>query len=113
VTALIGTRLYPVVLPQAPTFPAVSYQWISGVGFPNMENTGSLRMQRVQFTAWAPTYTAAVQVFEAVRARLNGFKGVNGGTQFEGAFFVNEVDLYEPEPQLYGRAGDFFVWTAQ
>jgi hypothetical protein len=110
VAGLIGTRLYPLTLPQAPTLPAMSYQWISGQHFNAMDAPSKLSGPRVQFTCWAATYLQAEAVVEALRKRLNGFRGMAGATEIQGAFMESERDLYESDPALFARSADFFVY---
>jgi hypothetical protein len=114
VASLIGTRMYPLNLPQAPTFPAITYQWISGQHVQSINDRSGLSGPRVQFTAWAITYLQAEAVFEALRKRLDGFNGMAGSTRIYGAILESERDILserlDPEPTVFGRSADFFVW---
>ncbi len=109
-TTLIGTRLYPLTLPQNPTLPAMTYQWVSGERVHTADGALGLSRPRIQFDAWATTYLVAESVFEALRKRLDAFRGAAGASIIQGAFFDSERDLYESEPKLYRRSVDFFVW---
>lgn len=110
---LISARLYPVILPQSPTFPAVSYQWISGTRYVTNDGPSQLSSPRLQFDCWSLSYTTTRAVSEALRKRLNGFKGLAGGsppmTRIQGAFFESEREFYEPETKLYRHSADYFL----
>ena len=100
VGALVGARVYPLVIPEEATLPAVAYQRVSGVrdtahsdaqGFP-----GELgwAMGRVQLTINAETYSAAKSVARAIRKALNGKRGSMGGLMVHLARIENEQDGY-------------------
>ncbi len=109
-TTLIGTRLYPLTLPQNPTLPAMTYQRISGERVHTADGAHGLNRARIQFDAWATTYLVAESVFEALRKRLDAFRGAAGASIIQGAFVDSERDLYESEPKLYRNTSDFDVW---
>ena len=108
--ALIGTRLYPLILPQDPTVPAITFQWISGQRAHAADGAVGLASPRVQFDCWAETYLDVEATFEALRKRLDGFQGAAGTSRIQGAFFETERDSYDDKVRLYGRSVDFFVW---
>ena len=113
ITGLIAARLYPIILPQEPTMPAMTYQWISGTRFHSMDGASKLSGPRVQFDCWAATYLDAEALFEALRKRLDGYRGPAGSSTIQGAFFSSERDLYESEPKLYRRSVDFFIFHTE
>ena len=65
-SALISTRCYPTLMPQAPTLPAVVYQRISGTE--TYGNT-SVRDARYQVSCWATTYAGAHALADPRRRR--------------------------------------------
>lgn len=109
-TTLIGTRMYPLVLPQDPTVPAITYQIISGHRFHSTDGACGLSTPRIQYDCWAATYLEVESLFEALRKRLDGYQGLAGSSQVQAAFFESERDDYEDEAKLYRRSADFFVW---
>jgi len=123
ITALVGTapttRIYPLSLPQRPTLPALTYSWISATRIPVMDAPIGMASPRVQVDCWADTYLVAVELFEAVRQRLDGFKGTMGspGTLVHGAFLDSERDFYEATVEagtgsgrgIYRRSADYLI----
>lgn len=71
VSALVSTRVYPVVIPQDATYPAIAY---SAVYTPadNSKNEDATH-DNCAFTlrAWAATYDAAAALDVAIRAALD------------------------------------------
>lgn len=78
VDALIDERVYPLVIPQDATRPAIAYQQISGpVTYSHSGPT--LESVRFQLTLEGRTYGEAVQLATAVRSALerNGWMQAN------------------------------------
>lgn len=111
VSALVDTRCYPVQLPQNTVLTSIRYSHISG-NRPHSSPQGALGLSgpRIQIDAWAPTYAEAMALAEAIRKRLDGYRGPAGSQQVQGAFFANERDDYSPDAKLYVVSRDYFVW---
>lgn len=103
-------RIYPDILPQKPTLPAVTYQKISTVRLYHMQGEDGLPAVRVQIDAWADTKSDAETIADQIRNYIGGFVGSSGGTDFRGIFFDTERSLYESEPKIYRSSQDFIVW---
>jgi len=71
VSALIATRVYPIVIPQNAAFPAIAYSAIYTPGDHN--KTQAATKDNCEFTirSWAATYDAAAALDKAVRAALD------------------------------------------
>lgn len=80
VAALASTRGYPLVIPQDATLPAWAYQRIYGPRVLTHEGPSGLAKARIQITAIAATYDGAKDLAAAIRAALDGFAGMLGGT---------------------------------
>lgn len=110
---LIGTRVYPMILPQNPTLPAVTYQVIDGTSDVTTDGPTGLANPRIQIDCWGATYGAMVPVFEAVRKRLNGYRGAAGGVTVQGIFLVRQRDLYDYDAKVYRRTADWSIWNGE
>lgn len=116
ISALVGARIYPLLLPQNPTMPALTYQIISTVPDYVLAGPSGLVAKRVQINCWAsrewamPGYTTAQNVATAVRKALDGYSGIwPGGIEIVRAKRDNQHDDFEPEG-LYDRTIlDFIV----
>lgn len=119
---LVGQRLYPNVLPQAPTFPAMTFTWVSGTRFHHLGGSAGIAGPRVQFDCWAATYLEAEALFEALRLALDGFRGEIGGSpptrRIQGVVSAGDRDLYEEGAEsgsgsgagIYRRSADFMIY---
>lgn len=102
-TALVGTRIYPLIIPQGATYPAVTYQRISTMAREGcMSEDDGLARARIQVTAWAETFTSAKAVIDQVRQALQRWTT----TGVQGSFILAEYDLYDDEAIKYGSAVD-------
>lgn len=109
IAGLIGTRLYPDILPQSPTMPALAYSVAGGVSVHSTDGASNLAGPRFQVDCWGATKNQAINLYNAVRKRLNGKRTGN----IQGAFLEGWRDLYDPQPQLYRRIADFMVWHTE
>lgn len=114
VASMIGTRMHPVLLPQAPTLPALTYSTISAIRGHTMQGPDGLPETRIQIDSWAATYSAAAALAGAVRRRLDGHSGSIGTgspqTVVQAIFADTERALHESEPELYRISADYRVW---
>lgn len=113
VAALVGDRIYPMRLPQRPTYPALTCQKVSGPRVTAKDGPAGLAQARMQVSCWAKSYPDAKAVAEQVRRALAGFSGVMGGAggvKVEMTQLENEVDMYEPETGIYHVPVDFVIW---
>jgi hypothetical protein len=105
VAALVGTRVYPMTLPQAPTLPAVTFQRISTVP-DHLLDAESWRVPcRVSLSLWASSFDGMRALADAVTTALRGYSG-NGLRLVR---LLNMTDDYEPETKLFRVIADFRV----
>lgn len=104
VTALVSTRIYPVFLPQHPTYPAISYQRISSSG---QDGTSNRKLSRWQINCWASTYAGAQALAAAVKAALEEYH--SGDIAW--ARVENESDDYDDDVKTYRIILDVMLHT--
>lgn len=108
-TALVSTRIYPDLMPQSPTLPAVTYQMISNVREERHRGqTGDAR-PRFQLTCWAATALAAAAVANQVRLAVMAMSGTIAAVAITGVWNAGETRGYEPDTLRYFSAIDFFI----
>lgn len=104
ISALVGTRVYPLNLPQKPTYEAITYQRISN-GPQNGSTT--IRESRWQISCWAETYAEAHALAVQVKTALEEWTA-NG---IKMAYVVNEIDDYDDEAEVYRTLVDVILVT--
>ena len=97
-------RIYPLVMPQDETLPAVVYQRIVGNRITTLSDAGGTGVERVvfQFTTWSTTMLEAHDVMEQVRLALVA-------ASFEIVPLSNR-SVHEPQTRLFGMEYDFAIW---
>jgi hypothetical protein len=115
VSVLIGSRIYPNIVPQKAPMPAITYQQISGPRLHDMQGAVGMAKARYQINCWAVSYAEAKELAEAVRLTLDGYS--SEGT-IKVIHLANEGDLPKTLPGLdqltrYGKRLDFFVWFTE
>ena len=111
VTALVSTRIYPTVLPQDKTLPALVYQRISGVEPGQIDGQGRALVQgRIQVTALASEFGACAAILDAAREALLYQYGSIGGVEVVSIIRdIDGADDFDPDLQAYSQSMDFIV----
>lgn len=117
VQAILGTpaRLYPVVLPDDPTYPCATYQLISDVPAYTLSPGSNIEVKRLQIDTWSGgpnggSYMDAKSAAAAIRAVLELFSGqLPDGTLVAAIFVENSTDIFEQDARAYRTTTDFMV----
>lgn len=116
ISALVDARrIYPVMLPQAPVYPALTFQTISGDSHYAMQGPSELANPRIQIDCYAESYDVVMDLRNAVIACLGGYQGTSAGVVIHGVFKVMETDGFENELTQSGlnvwrKTLDFNIW---
>lgn len=105
-----GDRIYPERLPQTPTLPAITFDYIDGL--PQYHRDGDdLDRIRVQLNLWTQTAGERTTLTEEVRAVTSGYSGAPNGETFLQILWDNiQNGEYDPALNLYSRLIDLIVW---
>lgn len=110
-TALVSDRIYPLVIPEQASLPAIAYQRISTRITYSHDGDSELDRPRFQFACVASTAKAAREVAEQVVAALSGYSGTMSGLNVGASFIENQLDGYEPQPtDAYVMRVDALIW---
>lgn len=110
VEAICGTRIYPMILPTEPTYPAATYQMISANPDPTLDTSGFQRW-RIQFDCFGRSYSDAAGLRGALITALNGYLGtLNDGTRLQNAEFHNLTDFFYDASRTYRCMVEFYVY---
>lgn len=101
-TALVGTRIYPLIMPQGVVHPAVTYQRISSTRESCMVDDDGIVRSRFQVSVWANTFASARAIIDQVRQALQRWST----TGVQDTFILAEYDLYDEEALIFGVALD-------
>ena len=110
VTANVGTRVYPNMMPPEATTPAITYFVVAGA--PHTDTHSDLHMMtRIQFNIYADTKAMCATLYAALVNLLHMYTGTVGGQDIVGITIDYNMSLYEPETKLYRHILDAKVTT--
>lgn len=106
--ALLATlaTTWAVKLPEDATFPALTYQSITGITSGNLGGASTLYNDRVQIDAWARTYEQARALVDQVVEALDGHRS----DDFSAVLLTRPRDFFESAPELYRVSVDVSIW---
>lgn len=110
VSALVSTRIYPLVMPQQPTMPALVYAMVDNNREQVHRGQTTGVKARVQVTCWGATEASAAAVKDAVRLAMIGAQGSVASVTIDGVVCEGEVEGFEPDTTRHWIALDFFIW---
>lgn len=114
VSALVSSRIYPLLLPEGAALPAISYQTVGDVLHYSHSGNSKLRRARVQITCHADTYAGAKSLAGAVKTSLAGYRGSGGGLDVHGALVTNIYDGYGgPLAERPVQRLDVMIWYVE
>jgi len=96
-TALVGTRIYPLKLEPGAALPAVSFQLIDAERDRLSGQDGVDHAARFQLDSWADTYESAKAVAAQVVAALDRWSGTVAGVVVNTSFIDSERDTFEEQ----------------
>lgn len=102
----INTRIYPVVMPQGVTLPAVSYQRVSADQNDTLSGRSGLVNAHIVINCWARNYDEAKALAQEIRAAMDGVRTFR-------AVMVNELDGYDQDVSLFVVSQDFSCWGTE
>jgi hypothetical protein len=109
ITALVGTRVYPLLVAQSTAMPAISYQRISTDPTQHRGGTAHERV-RIQIDGWAATYGGAIALREEIRAAMATFTR-SADPRVDVALLQDARDLRDPDSQRWRVSMDYFIWA--
>jgi hypothetical protein len=109
VTTLLGTRIYPGILPVAPTLPAMRFNKVAGSGG---TTTGpDLVMSRLQFDIYAYTSLESEAAAKAVYNALRRWSGTSDGLNISDITLDYMQTIFEPTTNVYRSIMDFKIYS--
>jgi hypothetical protein len=102
VAAIVGTRIYPLMLPEGTPLPAVTYHRISGVPANSLTGHSGLEAVTVQVDGWARGFAEAKNLAASIRLAMAGAPFVN--------ILDEDRDLYAPDMNTFRVSADYRCW---
>jgi hypothetical protein len=110
ITALVGTRIYQVKMPDNVTFPAISYQTSFGSQIESFTGYSGLRNPVINIDTWASSAGAAKDLAEKVRAALHGYSGTYGDITIDNVLEWSFIDMYDSDTEIFHVSSNARFW---
>ena len=95
VTDLVSTRIYPAVLPQAATLPAVVYSVITNVPNDDVLGSSGSVTANVQLDIYSDAHITTNNISEQIRLQMQGYSGAMGDETVGASRLLNRFEQYE------------------
>lgn len=109
ITDIVGSRIYPLVLPTDPTLPAITYSTVASVSNPTMTTRGLTR-SRIQIDCWTEgdsAYLSGCTLRDAVIKTFAGYRDANFTSQV-----LTTRSEFDHELLQYRAIVEIYVWFA-
>mgnify|MGYP000525191989 FL=1 len=103
-SALVGNKVFALVIPQGTKLPCITFQRIGGMPANTLSGHSGLEEIALQIDVWARDYDEAKAIAKAVRAAMPP-----SGPRFS-AHLIEDQDLYEDGTNYFRVNMEFKVW---
>lgn len=103
-SALVGSKVFALVIPQGTKLPCITFQRIGGMPANTLSGHSGLEEIDLQIDVWARDYDEAKAIAKAVRSAMPP-----SGPQF-GAHLIEDQDLYEDGTNYFRVSMEYKVW---
>jgi hypothetical protein len=103
----LNNALYPFLLPQKSSLPAVVYFPVSVERMHSLKVDTGFVKQRLQFTCFGKSYKTAVETAKKIQTELQNFSGVMTGITIGSVLLMEEVSNYESDTEIYSVSLEF------
>lgn len=116
ITAIVGTRIYPVLAPQDASYPCLVYQRLGSEPVHAMANDATLREVTMVFASLAKTYSGVKTLQDVLEDSIKDFSGTLGGA---GGVTVQRImldgisDGYDFEADAFMTIMDYTIWAVE
>jgi Protein of unknown function (DUF3168) len=120
IAALVGTRVFPLRLPQNPVLPGIVIHRMTGVRYPHLRGGAAIARPLFQIDCWDRTYDASSHLGALVRQRLEGFAGYfiidavtsPETTTYAKVKFLDERDDFQTDilGGICRHSSDYHIW---
>lgn len=117
ILAIVGSRVYPLKIPQGIDQTSIVYTRVSGISGHHMGGRDGLARARIQLDCWSKSADASSSLANLVKDRLDGYCGVMGtgpaALDVQGIFFSDERESFDDTVKMYNTGRDYFINFAE
>lgn len=110
-SALVSNRVYPLILPEDPELPAITYQRITTTRGYTVDGPDGAANPTFQITIWNPALLAANQVAGQVRAAVHAaWRTVVADVSIGSITVSDDRNAYDQNGKVVGIEFDVTIW---
>lgn len=112
ITTLCSSRIYALILPEQPTYPAITFNSTDLYRDYTFDGEGTLAPTEMQIDCWAQTYEGSRQLLQAVINAIKNFTGTMGSsTTISQVILGADVNVYEDQVLAYRSSITVTLWN--
>ena len=113
ITDLTSTsRIYALILPQTPSYPALTYTLNDGERDRSFDGDGTLVQTEAQIDCWDTTYGGARALLAAVISAIKNYSGTMGSsTSISQTILGEDINVYEEQVEAYRSSIFVTIWN--
>lgn len=109
-TSLIAGRIYPIILPETPTLPAVTLQRISQIPMYTLDGALGAASTRLQINVFGDDLQNVSNTEQAIRVVLESYRGtLSNGVVVSSLTITNSQTMFESDARLYYTMTDYLI----
>lgn len=106
ISAIVNTRIYPVVMPQEPELPAITYHQTANNPVNTLQGKTGLENPNMAINAWATAYDISNALAQAIHTAMDGVRTFR-------SVLINEIDVYDPDIDIFAKAQTYSCWNQE
>jgi len=108
-SALVGNRIYPMHLPQKPTYPCVAYRRVSSKPVNLLSNDSDIMTAVFDIASFSKSADSCYSVADQIRLCLQRWQGTESGIIIMDSMLINIDQDYEPDLEIYESSLSFEI----
>lgn len=109
-TALTSTRIYPLIVPQSPTYPCVTYQRTDGPREHALGADMGIPHPTIEISSWGKTYASAKAIATQVRGALQRWDDSGASPAVLDCLLESDEDNYESDAGVFKVIQTWTIW---
>lgn len=109
-SALVSTRVYPLHLPQKPTYPCIAYRRAATDSEPLLSTDTDILKAKFEIASFSKAYDSSVSVGDQIRQAFQRFKGVESSITILDTILIDLDQSFEADYEIYETALTFEIW---
>lgn len=99
---LVALRIYPDVMPDSPTYPAITYQKMGGKSARGSTSDPTLMSAVFQVSAWAKSRIECTSIIVQVRKTMDRKRKITvADVAIDDCFYEDDIDLFDQTTRIY------------